>query len=120
MTATLTLTPSEIEDLAWNLGFDTIGDDEDEYDMGEEALDFRYDYSGRFMFGERCLGIVGSIETISRFLQQLAFEAGRAAALNMEDDPSLVLYNAMSLRGARQDSMGLSTIMYWPGVQLDG
>lgn len=57
----------------------------------------REKYSGRFMYGKTCMGIVCGypIEAI-----EVAGELG--------------------LRGARQDSMGLSYIVYWPTVSIEG
>ena len=51
------------------------------------------DYSGRGMFGAKCLGIVHA-------------------------DPRAVIEEAAArgLRGASQDSMGRDFIVYWPGV----
>lgn len=54
---------------------------------------FYPDYSGRFMFGKTCVGIVTS-------------------------DPQRVEEEAvmMGIRGARRDDMGLKTIVYWPNI----
>ena len=52
--------------------------------------DLRKDYSGRCMFGETCWGIVC-------------------------DDPADVIAE-VGVKGARTDSMGLHTIVYWPSV----
>lgn len=49
------------------------------------------DYSGRGMFGQTCLGIVC-------------------------DDPSDTIADA-GVHGARQDSLGRSTIVYWPHIK---
>ena len=53
----------------------------------------RDDYSGRGMYGKTCYGIV-------------------------TDDPLAVVEDAaaVGLRGARTDSMGTHTIVYWPAV----
>ena len=69
-------------------------------DLGGEAV--RPEYSGRAMYGATCLGIVhDSLDQLIDFVVAMA-----------ED--------GVSLRGARQDSMGHSTITYWPGVQVEG
>lgn len=53
-------------------------------------------YSGRGMYGRNCMGIVCE-ETL---------ECVEEAA-------------AMGLRGAQVDSMGLSSIVYWPRLEAD-
>lgn len=50
-------------------------------------------YSGRGMYGERCLGIT------TKQPNSVIEDAGAAG-----------------IKGARQDSMGLSTIVYWPNI----
>ena len=69
----------EIRDIAWGLGGQV-----------------REHYSGRFMYGKTCMGIV-------------------------TDEPTAVIEEAASrgLRGALTDGMGLDTIVYWTGVQSD-
>lgn len=72
---------------------------EDAYDVIRIAADrcggdLRDDYSGRGMFGERCVGIVC-------------------------DNPDEAIEEAASqgLKGARTDSMGRQAIVYWPSVK---
>jgi len=66
--------------------------------------DLRRDYSGRFMFGEECFGIVGDAGSYGEFMANVAME-----------DADL----AKALAGAvRTDSMGLSTIYYFPGYRM--
>lgn len=57
--------------------------------------DFREDYSGRGMYGEECVGIV-------------------------TDTPMHVIEEAAEkgIRGAKQDSMGKRTIVYWPSLKI--
>ena len=64
-----------------------------EYD-GESSL--REDYSGRCMCGDTCIGIVTPYPT------EIMEEAATAG-----------------ITGARTDSMGLKTIVYWPSVKGD-
>jgi hypothetical protein len=63
------------------------------------------DYSGRGMYGEKCLGIVGSGAECARFLVEIT------AA-----DPDLGREMA---RKQREDSMGRDMIAYYPGIQLE-
>jgi hypothetical protein len=64
-------------------------------------------YSGRGMYGDECLGIV---------FRDLSDAFGFFVELAAED------YDTAELlaRKARQDSMGLDTIMYFLGIQVDG
>jgi hypothetical protein len=58
-----------------------------------DGRELRKEYSGRCMFGETCWGIVC-------------------------DDPNNVIAE-VGLKGARTDSMGLQTIVYWTQVSGD-
>jgi hypothetical protein len=58
-------------------------------ESGERSL--RTDYSGRGMFGSTCWGIVC-------------------------DDPNDVIAE-VGIKGAKTDSMGTSTIVYWPSIR---
>lgn len=74
------------------------------------ALDYdaiRTDYSGRGMYGKECFGIV--VDTIG---EAFAF----AHALGVNDEEGKV---GNWIGDAQQDSMGLSTIVYWPSVQIE-
>lgn len=65
----------------------------------------RLDYSGRGMFGAKCVGIVvdGSDDLLA-FVEAVA---------EVADDTTHPF-----ARGVREDSMGLSRIYYWPGVEV--
>lgn len=54
------------------------------------------DYSGRWMFGKTCVGIICDN----------AYSCIEAAA-------------AQGIRGARTDNMGRSYIVYWPSIKSD-
>lgn len=66
--------------------------------------DLMRDYSGRFMFGDTCFGVIGDQQSYGQFMIELA--AG---------DPELAkeLANAV-----KTDSMALSTIYYFPGYRM--
>lgn len=66
----------------------------------DEAL--REDYSGRFMYGDTCLGIVCDVPQFALFCAALGATA---------DDWDFV-------GRVRSDSMGLSSIFYFPGVGI--
>lgn len=76
ITMTLEEQIEQLEDIAMNIGGEIYPD-----------------YSGRFMYGAKCYGIVC-------------------------DDPIPCIEEAAEagLRGARHDSMGLQYIVYWPDI----
>ena len=62
------------------------------------------DYSGRFMYGDECVGItLPSVDDFSLILVNVAFEDNELAAVLAESQ--------------RSDSMGLGVIVYFPGVK---
>lgn len=68
----------------------------------------REDYSGRCMFGKDCVGIVtddGGFEVAMKMV----------AAFRDEDNELLDIFMDAS---SRQDSMGLSRIIYFPGISV--
>ncbi len=74
--------------------------------------DVRRDYSGRGMFGGSCLGFVGSTAQIARSVPSLAIVLGGPE--HDENDRAL----GIAAR-AREDSMGLRTIIYFPDVTVE-
>lgn len=74
--------------------------------------DVRWDYSGRFMYGRTCLGIVGT----HQHLVALAVEVGRRIEWGNQD----VDWEYLSRRlvDVRVDSLGTDSIFYWPDVQV--
>lgn len=73
--------------------------------LADEAL--RIDYSGRGMYGQGCVGIVGSPADGTMFALKLSEE--------VEDVDFEVLAES-----ARTDDMGRQRITYWPGYQVEG
>lgn len=65
-------------------------------DSGED-FEIRVGYSGRGMYGAKCMGIVCSSEKATCVVEEAAY---------------------LGLFGARYDSMGLHTIVYWPRPSL--
>ena len=72
--------------------------------IDEEQL--RLDYSGRAMYGAKCVGIVGDMGDAMRFVLAVAQVVDREMA-------------EFLTRDVRSDSMGLSNIYYWPGLQVE-
>lgn len=83
----------------------------DELDELEHELDLeaRTDYSGRGMYGDTCIGF--DVDSLAELVRIGAV----AQQLFGDDNPELV--HALA-RGARTDSMGLGSIVYWPGISL--
>lgn len=83
-----------------------------------EDFQIRVDYSGRGMFGEKCLGIVGSdtATVIYKIMDAIMDEYGD------EKDTQLELFHELAemlSNGSKQDSMGLQRIIYFPSVEID-
>lgn len=74
----------------------------------EEDVELRTGYSGRGMYGEKCVGVVaGSVSEVIRFL---------FAVRNSDDDLARMLLDEAMF----EDSMGFNGIYYWPGVSVEG
>lgn len=96
-------------------------------DMGEE-VSFRNDYSGRGMYGKRCVGITGSrgdcqrvIAEVLRQMTQELFDAAidcdegeENAAYDLND---AVQENIDKLMHQSMDSMGLDVIVYFERLE---
>lgn len=82
--------------------------DEDLEFTGEDAnVDWRFDYSGRGMYGGSCVGVV--VPNIGTLLRLFA-----VMATVLDRDAMDTLYDAI-----HEDSMGYSTIYYFPGVTAE-
>ena len=66
-------------------------------------VDIRDDYSGRYMHGAKCLAVVGDNYALDVFL-----DAARYFGIEA------------SLRNMSEDSMGLSSVYYWPHIEVEG
>jgi len=73
-------------------------------EMFEEAgIDFRPDYSGRAMYGRKCIAVEGA--SLTEVLAEVV-----AACEDVETA-------ALLIRDARYDQMGLGIIIYWPSIR---
>lgn len=80
-------------------------------------------YSGRAMFGRECVGVVVSHREVLRVGAALARQAA-AIDRYRHESPDDVLDEILGIldgiadlmRGAREDSMGLDVIVYWPDI----
>lgn len=90
-------------------------------------------YSGRFMYGKDCLGIVGSIQEcmqaiariIARIIQEMYDEVVNYAEDLADDDDANELERlhesaqniTKTLLSYKQDNMGYDVILYWPDIE---
>lgn len=77
-------------------------------------LEFKpsYDYSGRGMYGETCFGFVvegSALAGYASFIQELA-----DLQTNLEEIRTVLEW----VTDVRSDSLGLSTIVYFPNLQI--
>lgn len=78
-------------------------------DIIEDAgFDLRTDYSGRGMFGAECIGFTFEGESMNATADLMAATQG---------DLDRVQELADALRGAKLDSMGRGSIMYFPSYE---
>lgn len=95
-------------------------------EVGE--VDFRESYSGRAMYGRKCVGIVGSmsecmaviahiIGTMTQEVFDAAIDASDGeenAAYDLNDEVQKMQEKLINFSF---DSMGLDVIIYWPSIQ---
>ncbi|MBE5453473.1 hypothetical protein E3G52_000337 [Mycobacteroides abscessus] len=105
MTTTYTLTRRQLD------AFQETIDDYDE-EVGARVRD---DYSGRGMNGIECVGVViGDLRFVPALTAELAYIVGE---LTPSDDVNALTEFLWELP-TETDSMGRSTIVYWPNVRL--
>ena len=73
------------------------------------GFSIRSDYSGRGMFGRECFGVVADA-SVGKFV---------ATILRYIDDSDILEELSRLLEDMRTDSMGLSTIFYFPNWELE-
>ena len=74
----------------------------------DSEAEFMYGYSGRFMYGMRCVGIVGGLSEIQTALMDFALS-----------NPAMGEIIREIVKTQRVDNMGLDVIIYFPGVDID-
>ena len=109
MTTTLTIEPSEIVDVLWEYG---------DGDITPRS------YSGRAMYGDRCLALVcDDLSQIVDLIGKLAYEAGvRDGSQALDDsvrDSAAALGDLLRESSMRTDSMGRGIVAYWPSIELN-
>ncbi|SIG31200.1 hypothetical protein [Mycobacteroides abscessus] len=105
MTTTYTVTREQLD------AFQVTLDDLDE----EVSAQVRDDYSGRGMYGNTCIGVVmGDLRFLPAITAELAYIVGELAS----SDDVIALTEFLWELPTETDSMGRSTIVYWPNVRL--
>lgn len=80
-------------------------------------VSFRSNYSGRGMYGQTCVGLVGGFEDCMKVISSVICEMHEESIRDFEDEveTSVDFSEAVeTLLDFRQDSMGLQVIVYWP------
>lgn len=76
-------------------------------DYSETDFQFRTDYSGRWMMGATCFGLVGTIQDLMDFMLNVA---AQIQDVQGNEVPWLAC--------PAQDSMGMDYIFYWPNIVI--
>jgi hypothetical protein len=81
-------------------------------------VSYRSDYSGRAMYGKRCIGIDGGVadchKVIAEVIHSIMDEVIDSQDSQVREEARDVIDVLMSYR---QDSMGLGMILYWPNAE---
>jgi hypothetical protein len=90
----------------------TLRDIEDQLEDWDQSFETRRDYSGRGMYGSSCIGFVTSDPMgLAMALTVVLIELQSQDIADVPDWSDLTV---------RTDSMGLSTILYFPNWHFDG
>lgn len=85
------------------------------------SVEFRNDYSGRCMYGNRCVALTGSWDDIRRLMAYLIMELlddlGRGGTGDPKDLVEPYKDYAQALMNYSQDNMGLDIVVYWPSLK---
>ena len=86
--------------------------------LGAIGLDYTTDYSGRCMYGERCVSV--DYDTPAQlaviFVDLMAYADGSPTRAQAAQYKQLVIAAAYNLK---TDSMGLGEVAYWPAFNTD-
>lgn len=95
---------------------------DDQYNELESVLDdgdLRSDYSGRSMYGRTCVGFTTD-ESPARFQQELAKILAPDYFGEEEPDADSIDEMMDEIGSPNSDSMGRSTIYYYPSISVEG
>lgn len=76
-------------------------------------------YSGRAMYGKRCLGVVGQIDSF-KFGMQVALFMAHTKIDDMEFMPEQchIMVDDLPMTHSRMDNMGLDMVLYFPYIEV--
>lgn len=81
--------------------------------MGDEGVSFYNGYSGRGMYGRKCVGITGDMQGCMRVVGETLKYVHEVA----EEDGMSFDRVVDALMAFMQDSMGRDIIIYWPDIE---
>lgn len=93
------------------------------------CVSLRTDYSGRGMFGRKCIGLTGTDSEVNAVISetlQMAVQDLFTDTVDLDGDDTTAAYNknddvqraiATLIGGSARDSMGRDIIVYWPDVE---
>jgi hypothetical protein len=90
----------------------------------EHDVEIRFDYSGRGMYGEKCIGFVGSHDYIQSAINSACLDTVKEEYLRDEFHP-MVIFDRMGsylemFEDSKEDSMGkYDIIVYYPELEYD-
>lgn len=87
-----------------------------------EDVRFRNDYSGRGMYGKRCVGISGSMGECQGAIAEAIVLAGidsQKVQMGSSREETDEFYRQLvhTLLNYSEDSMGMGVILYWPQLE---
>ena len=90
----------------------------------EHDVEIRFDYSGRGMYGEKCIGFVGSHDYIQSAINSACLDIVKEEYLRDEFHPMVIFDRIGSylemFEDSKEDSMGkYDIIVYYPELEYD-
>jgi len=83
----------------------------------EDAVTLNTSYSGRFMFGEKCVGVIGNLAGYGKFLLALLEVLEDADDKGFYDGEPYGDVYALA-ESVKMDNLGLDHVFYFPGVTV--
>lgn len=74
-------------------------------------------YSGRAMYGRRCLGVIGQIDSF-KFGMQVALFMAQTKIDEEESSENCVYVDNLPMTHSRMDNMGLDMVLYFPHIAV--
>ena len=86
-----------------------------EFCKDSSEVSFRNDYSGRGMYGRRCVGITGRESDCMAVIAEVITDCHNRCEFDEDFDFGKAV--DILLRCQSRDSMGLDVIIYWPNLK---